>query len=1499
MHIPNINFHNIRPHDGSQNEGFEELVCQLLSLHAPSPNAEWIRKRGAGGDAAVEAYWKLSDGSEHCLQSKYFFSLGASQRTQLNKSVKTALLKHPSLTKYIVAIPFNLGEQREGKKWSERQHWNAMVSQWKKISSHEIEFVLWDASRVTGFLNHSSPKIAGRLKYWFDETCLTNDWFRARSEEAISNLGPRYTPEMHVDIELQGDIEACIHSEEFWDKFVSHARFKTVSSTNSKVIELQNETRSTSTEVRKLLLDAKAARVMEPYSQLASKKVEEAKEAFREFYDNNELSDRDLQDTYALEEQLDSLMEHLHGTQSRLAKSNAITIYGPAGTGKSHLLADVVSRSVKAGMPAVLALGQQLNAGTPAAFLKSVFDWTGEFENFLGALDAAGQANSCRAVLAIDALNEGNGKIIWPDAIAGLIETTSRFPHIVLILSCRDTYFKSIFRNTERNRYAARRHNGFAGHELEASRIYMDGYGLVRPEIPFLDPEFSNPLFLKTLCLALQKTGKTHVPKGLRGLTATFEFYFASVCAKIEERLLLNPDRKLAWKTIQALLADLLKGNHDALNIDRAYETAEAIYDKADIVAELRSEGVLTRDMRYTHRSDNVGEEVYRFSYERYFDFLRAQQFIDEHFNPTFPEAAFKLGGPFRTLLADRAWLHTGFIEALTILVPERFYVELFYLIEWDEDADRWDLSRIVRDASAKSIAWRDPRAITDDAKKLLNEELGGFPDASNILIRCATEPQHKFNALFLHRHLMKLPMAERDASWSIWLFSKWYPSSGGENFPVSGLIDWGRAVQADKLDEDRRYLACIALAWFCTTSQRSIRDHATKAIVNILGDNVSLARKLLLTFVRVNDPYVLERVLLAAYACAIENRSKAIRKLVRTATRTVARYCKVVPNIQIQDSIVSMFLLAEELDCKPQELSNFRQIDFPRMLAWPMLIPRPDEVEALRDDLLSVHGSVMGGDFGIYTMRDIFDFSPTELSEPAPETWDVVLEKFKKKISQEVPGSAEILARFDATKSVYKVLDRIKDHHRFETLSLIRTGIHDGGPKGYGEEFPEHNQELYDEAKSQFEKTEEDLKSILNDEQLDEWRWLHDGDRKAEFSRRKAKRWIVKRVKDLGWTKDRFEEFERSDIGYRGRSTHEQERIGKKYQWIAYHEFLAVLAANVHYVNEYDHGDKFLGAWQIGRRDIDPTLLSDGGDGSNAKLIAWWTGKRPSLSPKMSATEASAWVQDYSDLSDDFGGTACINPETGRSTIVLHFSTRESEAEDDFATGYRMTSENLESVIVKNEDVQRTLEALRHTLPIGDLSNPQEYSGYAFLGEYPWHPSWFIGSDFNNDHYLQSSLPKDLSVHYPYRTYMCENSGYDASMQSSVYLKLPSSLIIRELELRYDRPSATFLDPNNTVAFSDPSYDTSHSSAAVFDAQLLSGWLKRHGYSVLSFMTSMKQQSRGRDYDFVGEMLDCQLWAFDGNDRNGERWTIFRTMGPTETVVRSAIRINDIPLTA
>ena len=174
--MQNIDFSQIRNHDGSQSKGFEELVCQLARLSKPENAKEFIRKDGAGGDAGVECYWKLQDGSEHAWQAKYFLKpLGSSQWNQISTSVKSALSKHPDLTKYYICLPKDRNDSRrsstKGRQiTSELDKWNQHVEKWKAIAatkSMQVEFEYWGEHEILLMLQRDTSDFAGIAKYWF------------------------------------------------------------------------------------------------------------------------------------------------------------------------------------------------------------------------------------------------------------------------------------------------------------------------------------------------------------------------------------------------------------------------------------------------------------------------------------------------------------------------------------------------------------------------------------------------------------------------------------------------------------------------------------------------------------------------------------------------------------------------------------------------------------------------------------------------------------------------------------------------------------------------------------------------------------------------------------------------------------------------------------------------------------------------------------------------------------------------------------------------------------------------------------------------------------------------------------------------------------------------------------------------------------------------------------------------------------------------------------
>ena len=118
---------------------------------------------------------------------------------------------------------------------------------------------------------------------------------------------------------------------------------------------------------------------------------------------------------------------------------------------------------------------------------------------------------------------------------------------------------------------------------------------------------------------------------------------------------------------------------------------------------------------------------------------------------------------------------------------------------------------------------------------------------------------------------------------------------------------------------------------------------------------------------------------------------------------------------------------------------------------------------------------------------------------------------------------------------------------------------------------------------------------------------------RAPRFDLRQAQRYILKRVFELGWTEDRFGRFDEYAVNDHGREAAKAERIGKKYQWIAYHEILAYISDRFQYLEEFreEDGDRaYSGPWQLFLRDIDPSATERsmrGGSAKGEERNAWW----------------------------------------------------------------------------------------------------------------------------------------------------------------------------------------------------------------------------------------------------------------------------------------------------
>ena len=443
----NLDFSNIRTHNGSQAGGFEELVCQLAHLRKPKGALRFVRKEGAGGDAGVECYWVLADQSEECWQAKYFIGgMNPSRWNQLDDSFATALNRHPKLTKYVICLPIDKTDSRKSGRGGQQvtsveDKWQSHVAKWKEEAKSKgrcVEFEYWGKHEIALFLTTDHPSYSGKALYWFNAAVLATHKFEKIVSRARDSLGDRYEAEFHVDLPIAGTLDGLCLNEQ-WRKDLGEKLGKLQEQKDSFFRELLKQQLNSLDGQRVEELGATYLEVYRILSEGLNQQavhfnVQRAKELLRDIskfqnYFHEALGRATSQSEHdrnyvlwtlrSFFSDIDEFSTFLETKKVKAAEVKAALVYGEAGIGKSHLLCDISLGRIEKNQPTVFLLGAQYQGGNPLELIQDAVDLkTFGMGQVLGAIDAAAEASGSRALLVIDAINEGIHREDWQNYIS-------------------------------------------------------------------------------------------------------------------------------------------------------------------------------------------------------------------------------------------------------------------------------------------------------------------------------------------------------------------------------------------------------------------------------------------------------------------------------------------------------------------------------------------------------------------------------------------------------------------------------------------------------------------------------------------------------------------------------------------------------------------------------------------------------------------------------------------------------------------------------------------------------------------------------------------------------------------------------------------------------------------------------------------------------------------------------------------------------------------------
>ena len=1467
-----IDWDKLKP-EPSQQENFEELCCQLAAREKTPEGSRFARL--GQPDGGVECFWGMPDGTETGWQAKFHKKgVQSTQKKQIDKSIRKARETHPRMTRYVVCLPVN---QRQGRTKTFRDKWGAWAAAWKEETGMDVEF--WGSAEIDERLNRQEH--AGRRRYFFDKDYLDAAWFDRRLATSIERAWPRYTPEAHVDLPVSFAFECLCRTPLFHKALQATAnRIRTHCHRASTLAarECAGGDPGSLCTVADAIVDAVAAgasptdpidystiaRSAAKAEQLVQKITDRLGEKQAEAADGGTAQagntprpfGGELHHLKELRHLLPAFAAKIGSDEYASANKKALIVRGDAGAGKTHLFCDVAERRRKEGLPTILLHGSDFEGGDPLPRIKTGLDLDTTVSEFLSALDAAGEASRSRALVLVDALNEGAGPYVWPKHLVEILDAVGRHPWVAIGLSVRTTYERLVISDgIVPAKAASITHAGFGDLTDKAMRVFFDANKIERPSLPLLTPEFSNPLFLTILCKGLRNMGMTRMPEDKFSLMSVYNMYIDSINEKLSGPGHLDRPREklLVNKAVGAIAELMIDSGSLRVDYEAAYDRLTQIHPEAaesrSLLSLLIREGVLS--VGYTHVGDSPRRAV-EFGYERLAENLVIQSVLADSTADELPGLLASGGKLYKCLKAMQA--RRGLIEALSIQIPERFGRDLI-------EVAPSDASSALYAPFLASLAWRSPRSVGPHAVTLVDKCLVhyGEPHAAfRSLLASSAVPAHRLNAEHLDAALKPLTMAGRDATWSIFLDSDYCE----DDSVVRRLIEWGRDADKSAARPEVIELAGIALAWFLTCHNRNVRDGATKALVSLLSGHTDVLIRILARFSECNDPYVTERLYCAAYGCALYARSDAdLEKLAQHTYEAVFKGGDPPVDVLLRDYARLIIDEALHRGCKP--CVDLGKCAPPYFSEWIAGFPSQEQIDSLKAKNSPTGPLRYGASALFLSLGTLGDFYTYILYKGMREpNWsDTPL----------LPGR---LPRATALASLHQSITPKQKPHWEKLLRLLclKAG-RDGTAALTREEAPPPRAPgLGLDARPQAEKLAGLLDSgqrAMLDGALSWFDLPVKGDSPFDFrfDPRAVARWIAARVFELGWTSDLFGEHDGA-IRRHPRLPHGagRERVGKKYQWIAYHELLARLCDNYEFSGDPPMSGfaTYHSSQQLQRgRDIDPSLLLSRPfpcTSPRGELDASFIAYRHVWDEHLDDAE---WIASDANL-PDIGKMASIAGDDGTEWLVLgtffNPDRRIPSDQEDRATPYRSLDFYMDSFLVDSADAA----ALARW-----WSAPKSGTGTVHDNA-PTRPA-FIGELYSSErHRMPAGEPgspwQEIFVGRRRRPVIaCPNvhvvesifGEYDYSTSVRFDYSIPSGPLADAMRLRHDGRGA-FRDEDGALIAHDPSTTECGPTALLFRRDRMEDFLRAKSYGIVWRAVGNKcvlSDLTTPDYEWKGEL--------------------------------------------
>lgn len=1251
---------------------------------------------------------------------------------------------------------------------------------------------------------------------------LGHKTFENNVNEAVVNLGPRYCQKVNVKTGTARYFDCAAKTPIYYERLIrtvdawlTEKSYRTRPESN-RIGHLESILKLIRADFVKALADLdKSVEGCIDFSDLIKRvddlevEIEQVRYDLYSDYSPSRESDEQLkkeieEDESRLSEisqDLYTFTEDYKNLKIGLANKPYLIIKGVAGCGKSHLMGDMASKRIADGLPTLLFLGSDFSDGTYESTITSKIGFAGTFPEFLSSFNQIGCQVGSRALLMIDALNEGKQADLWKDKLSGLIHSLDDYPAIGLIVSVRDTYFDDVIPDDVESKSKATilEHKGFKGLEYEAVKQFCLAYKLNLPNVPILTPEFCNPLFLKIVCDTLEASGEKDFPKGFNGVSSLFNRYF-----RIQDKLFgkKRPEykyREVVSSSVKLLALPIFEAKYNLLRMQDADRILHSSFPSCpSLLADLIDNNIL---LKTKSQLDDGNEDYVVYCYQRISDFVIAGEIVKKYKGWESFVGNVNDDKNLRSIIVDADWEYKGILEAFAILIPEAFGHEIIDII-------RFIPSKIIKrqyyyscldfiaEAQISSLNWRSIESINKDAiRGFLNSKFCRIdPDIWYYkLTELSTILNHPFNADYFHAMMMRCPMPQRDG-----VFQFFFNGCAGYDDdkcanPLRRLIDWAWSDDiSENTDSESARLAATMLCWLLSSTYIKYRDEATKALVNLLSEKVDVLIEIMRSFEKVDDMYIYERLFAVAYGVALRTSSNEnLEKLGRYVYDIIFKHGTPPKDILLRDHARNIV----EYAYYKTGLSrvNMRKVRPPYSSSLPKW-PTDEEVENL------------------HISYDAPDFKERNGAEHNM-IWESVkggLADFWNKLAE--PTIDHFYSISFAEEKAYQKAERLFKGDMKKLVRMVSEGK--AVRELNGQTVPKtYRDKLFDTLCQGIEKmmTEEQLMA-MNEVMIPFY--VKEIPLRKRYYRRfetnGVRNWLVKRAYEIGFDVELHGRYDRfaKDWTFRNSEGGRIDRVGKKYQWIAFHEIMGILSDNYKFNNDYANEgsggyELFQGTWQSFLRNINPSMilremvvdlgLSDNEDETGNQK--WYRDEKYDNWNYSDSDEA--WTSLLRDLPDPISMIQKVD-DCGMEWLTLNNSNSWDEPKDIGVEKYHYKLKRhsvaiyIDAILVKLQDLEEAIRSLDNRNLWGEAEFPSDDWQYLINREKYWSPA-FKNVYRSKDDWADSI--KGLNVPFIYTSEKaCGHIEGDKSGTIRSY-SIPCRRLFEGLEMEYAAHDGRYID--------------------------------------------------------------------------------------------------------